>query len=696
MRRVCIIGAGFISGTHAEALATLPETRIVAVVDPDPGAARRLARRWKIERLFGSVQDALADGGFDRAHVLVPPPLHRDTALPLLEAGVSVLVEKPLAVSVDECADLVAVSRASGATLAVNQNVVHHQAFLRLRRMVRNQQLGRPNFVSSIFNVPLRQISTRRFEHWMFAAPDNILLELFVHPLSPVAALAGPVQDVTLSAGTPIEIMPGLPFYPTMDLSLACRDLPAQIRFAVGQAFPFWQMTVVCDDGVVVADILANRLVVHQRTKWIDAIDHAASAFRQAGSGVLDGSRNFSEFALSMIGLVGRRDAFFLSHRASIADFHAAVDNGGTPASDGQFGTALVAACEQASRSLPRPMPRRRATPAARTACEIAILGGTGFIGAPVVRRFLEAGQRVSVMARSVENLPTPFTDPAVTLWGGDIRDPEIVTRAISGARIVVNLAHGGASGSFEDIKQAMVGGAELIARTCLAQQVQRLVHIGSMASLYLGPQRERVTGATPPDPNFERRGDYARAKALCDQLLLEMHEKQGLPVCILRPGMVVGAGGIPFHSGLGFYNNEQHCVGWNSGRNPLPFVLVEDVAEAIWLASRADGVDGRCYNLVGDVRMSARDYTAALGRALNRPLRFHPQSSRLLWLQEYAKWLVKRASGRKSPPPALRDILSRGMMANCDCSDAKRDLGWAPVVDPELFLERAIHVHTA
>ncbi len=257
-----------------------------------------------------------------------------------------------------------------------------------------------------------------------------------------------------------------------------------------------------------------------------------------------------------------------------------------------------------------------------------------------------------------------------------------------------MNLAHGGGGGSWDEVRDAMVGGAETVARACLARDVRRLVHIGSIASLYLGPQPAPVTGATPVDPQAEERADYARAKAMSDQLLLAMHASDGLPVCILRPGVVVGEGGLPFHSGLGFFNNDQHCIGWNTGRNPLPFVLVEDVAEAILLASRAEGIDGRCYNLVGDVRWCARDYVVALGQALQRPLRFHPQLPDMLWAREYAKFLVKRVTGRPGPPPSRRDLLSRGLSATFDCGDATRDLGWHPVTDPALFRERAISVH--
>jgi nucleoside-diphosphate-sugar epimerase len=357
------------------------------------------------------------------------------------------------------------------------------------------------------------------------------------------------------------------------------------------------------------------------------------------------------------------------------------------------FGGGLVAACDAfAAQALPRAKPPAPRTPGAEW--DVAVLGGTGFIGTEVVRALVGAGLRVGVMARGGNNLPAVFADPLVSVLRGDIRDAPSVARAIGTAKIVVNLAHGGGGASFAAVRAAMVGGAEIVARACLEKGVRRLVHVGSIASLYLGPQPGVVTGATPPDLRADERADYARAKADCDVMLLGLFAREKLPVVILRPGLVVGAGTSPFHSGVGLYNNEQHCIGWNAGRNRLPFVLVEDVAAAIVAACQTEGIDGRCYNLVGDVRPSARAYIAKLAEALGRPLRYHPQSPTWLWLEDMAKWVVKRATGRNVPMPTKRDFLSRGLSARFDCSDAIRDLGWRPNADPVAFEDRAIRVH--
>jgi nucleoside-diphosphate-sugar epimerase/predicted dehydrogenase len=699
MARVCLIGAGVISRVHAEALRG---HTIAAVVDPNAAAAQRLARPFGAA-VHASVADALAAGGFGRAHVLVPPPLHASTAIPLLEAGIAVLLEKPLAASSMECADLLAAAARGRAALGVNQNFVRHPAFVRLRALVEARAYGKPRFLSVLYNVPLRQLAARQFGHWMFSTPGNLLLEQAVHPLSQILVLSGPIGDLRVLADPAIEIAPGVPFVRSATISLRGEKIPAELRFAVGADFPFWQVTAICDDGVIVADILQNRLAVHGRTRWLEPVDALLSGLRTAGGLARDSFGNAARYVASTAKLRSRSDPFFLSMQASIAAFHAALDAGRTPETDGQFGKDLVDLCERIAGELPgrsglRPEPRPplQETGPTAPAPQVAILGGTGFIGTALVKACLQENLAVSVMARSTQNLPAIFQNPTVTLHKGDIRDAAAVAAAIQGCATVVNLAHGGGGQSFEAVRAAMLGGAETVAKACLAAGTRRLIHVGSIAALYLGPQDQPVTGSTPPDPASDKRADYARAKADTDRMLLALHTKEGLPVVILRPGVVVGDGTSPFHSGLGFFNTEQHCIGWNAGRNPLPFVLVDDVATAILGAIRADGIDGRCYNLVGDVRPGAHAYIADLGRTLHRPLHFHPQSPTWLWLEDMAKWLVKRATGRAVPMPSRRDFLSRGMAATFDCADARRDLGWQPTADAEAFRRKAITIHAA
>src|SRR5438105_1321360 len=81
-RRIAFVGAGFISHIHAEALHRLRNAELYAVIDPKDGAARAFAAKWKIARLFGSIDEAVRSGEVDCAHVLTPPETHAAVALP--------------------------------------------------------------------------------------------------------------------------------------------------------------------------------------------------------------------------------------------------------------------------------------------------------------------------------------------------------------------------------------------------------------------------------------------------------------------------------------------------------------------------------------------------------------------------------------------------------------------------------------
>jgi predicted dehydrogenase len=342
MSRICLVGAGELSRAHAEALRGIAGHRIAAVVDPDTKAAQRLAQRSDARQVFASVEAALAEAAFDRAHVLVPPERHLEAALPVLAAGKPVLLEPPLAASGEACNALIAAAAQSGAVLGVNQGFVHHPAFARLLRLVQKQELGRPVLVFCLRNVPPAELARR--------PRDNFLLEYALHPLTQIAALAGTIGKVRAFAGPPLELAPGRTFPSPLDMALTCEALPARLRLALGRRKPLWQVTAICDDGVAVADILENRIDTHGRTRWRDAIHDLGSDLADAGAEVNHAVSNILHAAASLLRPARSGNPVRIGLRHSIAAFHAALDAGAAPPA-GLFdpGTAagLVALCQR-------------------------------------------------------------------------------------------------------------------------------------------------------------------------------------------------------------------------------------------------------------------------------------------------------------------------------------------------------------
>ena len=114
--RVAVVGVGHLGRHHARVLSELPEATLVGVVDADAARARAIASSSGCE-VFPDVTALI--GKVDAVSIASPTEVHASLALPLLAAGIGVLVEKPMTRSLDEADALLAAARASGALLAV-------------------------------------------------------------------------------------------------------------------------------------------------------------------------------------------------------------------------------------------------------------------------------------------------------------------------------------------------------------------------------------------------------------------------------------------------------------------------------------------------------------------------------------------------------------------------------------------------
>jgi predicted dehydrogenase/nucleoside-diphosphate-sugar epimerase len=694
-RRVALIGAGHVAATHAAALAGLAGVRVAAIVDPVRERAERLARSCGAPRILASVEELLETGACEAAHLLVPPPLHAPLALPLLEAGLDLLVEKPLAVTGAEARRLEAAAARTGAILGCHQNYLFHPSFRRLQAALASGRLGRLRHVTGSFALPLRQLESGRLDHWMFRSSLNLLLEQAVHPLSLLDALLGPLRLEDARPGRPRRLAPGRTLVTDWRLTLSAPRGTAQLELALGAPTPLWQLLCACSDGLARVDLVDGRLALELPGRSHEAIDRWRRGVGLGLAHIGESSTALFRAVRHQLGLGPRPDAFFATVAGAVAAFHDHLGRREAGPLEAARGRRLVELCEAIAAAAPPEPPRARAEPRPSVRPEILLVGGSGFIGRATVRALLARDRPVAVLARALDDPLPPLDDPRVALRPGDARDPRALAAALEGVRTVVNLAHAGGAEEPEAIERAIVEGAAQLYRAARAAGVGRFVQVSSIAALWLGDPRAVVTGATPVD-DHPGRAPYARAKALAERRLAELAAEGSPELVILRPGLVVGAGAGPLHSGLGTFNRPQHCLGWNDGRNPLPFVLVEDVAEAIVRALEVPGIGGRAYNLVGGVRWSAQRYLAELSAATGRPFRFHPQPVWRQQLVELGKWAIKRVGGRRLPLPSLRDLRSRGLLARFDTSDVERDLGWRPVDDPVVFRARAIEVHAA
>ena len=117
--RLALIGAGMITeSSHLPAALALSDIEVAAIVDPVPNRAAALARKFGIAPRVGMLVDEIRND-IDGAIVATPNHTHRDIAIAFLDAGVSVLVEKPLASTYEDGLAVAAAAERSGKTVAV-------------------------------------------------------------------------------------------------------------------------------------------------------------------------------------------------------------------------------------------------------------------------------------------------------------------------------------------------------------------------------------------------------------------------------------------------------------------------------------------------------------------------------------------------------------------------------------------------
>ncbi|WP_205708476.1 Gfo/Idh/MocA family oxidoreductase [Kineococcus siccus] len=199
---VVVVGTGAIAESHARALrAAGPRVRVVAAVDVDAGRAEDFARHWDVPRTATSLAEVLGSGPVDLVCICTPPSSHVALAEAALTAGASVVVEKPVALSLAQVDRLLAAEAAAPGSVAVVSQHRFGSGVRRLASIVADGSLGRPLVATCLtqwyrpdayFQVPWR--GTFALEGGGPTTGHGI------HQVDVLLAVLGPWEEVTAMA----------------------------------------------------------------------------------------------------------------------------------------------------------------------------------------------------------------------------------------------------------------------------------------------------------------------------------------------------------------------------------------------------------------------------------------------------------------------------------------------------------------
>jgi predicted dehydrogenase len=323
--RVGVVGCGYWGSKHVRVLEGLDEVSQTVVIDPRDYIRDTLQRSFSNVATFATLEAAVDQ--VDAVVIATPPSSHRELGLQALDAGLHVLIEKPLATSTADATALVERAEDVGRTLMVGHTFEHNAAVWKLRDIVRSGQLG-----------DIYYIDTARLNLGLYQKDINVLWDLAPHDISIVNHLLG-AEPTSVHAWGTSHAASGLEDVAYLKLDFPELSVVAHSHVSWLDPCKVRRATVVGSQKMAVYNDLSDDERIRVFDKGVDAPDDASSLHKKPMSyrygGIVSPYIDFQE-------PLGVQDRHFVE----------CVRTGRRPTTDGHNGRAVVQVLEAAQRSL--------------------------------------------------------------------------------------------------------------------------------------------------------------------------------------------------------------------------------------------------------------------------------------------------------------------------------------------------------
>lgn len=528
--RIALLGAGKMAVQHAAAIRQCKEATLVAVVDPAiPPAV--LAETFGADvQVFVSADEMLTAVRPDVVHVVTPPSTHVGLAMKCLDAGASIYVEKPFAMTALEAESVLQYAASRGLHACAAHQVLFQDAGRAYREHL--PIIGGIVHVESFFSFrPVR----RRTGGGGLSEPVDQLIDILPHPVY-LLLDALPAPDG------------GEPELTALDVS-ADGEVRAVVRrgSAMGclvvslQARPVesW-LRVMGRNGMVEADFVLGNVIRHPGP----GASAPAVVLKPFSRAWQIGWGSFK----AVLKLVFRRHKSYPGLAELLGAFYQSIREGGAPPINAAEITATVRLCGTISARLQadkaaadqRTLADLRAAEARLPPFNgrgvVLVTGGTGLLGRPTVQGLRQAGWRVRVPVR--RELPPTQRLPGVEYVHADL-GAAIPAGLLDGVEIVLHLA-AETAGTQADHERNTIEATRHLLDALAASGVRRLVNVGSVAVLKPSRFGRPLREDSPVDYDNLKRGPYVWAKAAAERLAAERARDGRIDLRTVRLGPLV------------------------------------------------------------------------------------------------------------------------------------------------------------
>ena len=263
--RMGVIGVGNMGQHHTRILSLFKDVQLVGISDINIERGLNIASKYRV-RFFESYQDLLPH--VDAVCIAVPTRLHHQVGLDCLQAGVHILIEKPIAASITEAESLVNAAAEANCILQVGHIERFNPAFQELDKVLKTEEL--------------LSVEARRMSPYSQRANDvSVVFDLMIHDIDLLLELtAVPVVKLTASgssAGNSSHLD-----YVTATLGFA-NGVVATLTSSKVTHRKIRCLAAHCRDSLIETDFLNNEILIHRQTIANYTTDHGQVLYRQDG-----------------------------------------------------------------------------------------------------------------------------------------------------------------------------------------------------------------------------------------------------------------------------------------------------------------------------------------------------------------------------------------------------------------------------
>ena len=210
--RMAFLGCGAIARYHLDGIVEHAErVEVTATIDTDIARAQRYAKETG-GTAFASLEEALEKGDFDAITILLPHHVHERAALQCFEAGKHVLLEKPMAPSLDACERILAASKQADGVFMVAENSQYWPEIVKAKEAIEDGAIGDIITATAAFVMEFDDYWFKDKRPWRYDRDQTgggIVIDGGAHWIRPLRIWLGEIDEVVAVTAHPLEKMQG-------------------------------------------------------------------------------------------------------------------------------------------------------------------------------------------------------------------------------------------------------------------------------------------------------------------------------------------------------------------------------------------------------------------------------------------------------------------------------------------------------